>query len=260
MPKFDIEVDDKGEFVGALAPEFAAVLDRLRTTSHGEGYGKGAQKAAEEAKKQIEDAVKAEKLKLEASMPAERQRWQEIDDQNKLLKTQLETTISESRKTQTAREEAHADAITRQVAALGKRNDKIKELVNTGLRGLAAQHGARDESLPELEVILQHRIGYDDDMNPYVKAEDGTAAKTAAGNPLALDVFVKQYLDNHPHHRKAAAGRGGDARGGATTRGYGHGTGPSGDASAARARVESGDRSIDAINDLFNATRKTASA
>lgn len=259
MPKFDIELDDKGEFVGTLAPEFSAVLERIRTASHGEGYGKGAQKTAEEAKKQIEDAVKAEKLKLEASMPLERAKWQEIDDQNKLLKTQLETTISESRKSLTAREEAHADEITRRVAALNKRNDRIKDLVNASLKGLAAQHGAREESLTELEVILQHRIGYDDDMNPYVKGEDGHPAKTAAGNPLGIDVFVKQYLDNHPHHRKPAPGRGGDARGGAATRGHGHGAG-TGDLASARARVESGDRSIDAVNDLFNATRTRANA
>jgi hypothetical protein len=127
---------------------------------------------------------------------------------------------------------------------------------NQNLRALAARAGARDESLPELEVILQHRIGYDDDMNPYVKGEDGQRAKTTAGNDVPIDVFVKQYLDNHPHHRKAAPTQGGGARGGAHLQGQR--TPASID--QANARLANGDRSNDAINELFHAAvrKKTA--
>lgn len=250
MPKFEIELDDKGEFVGTLAPEFTSVLERIRSTSHGEGFGKGCSKAAEDAKAQIVSAVAAEKAKLEASLPLERAKWGEIEELNKHLKTQLETTLQESRKTLTSREEAHADELTRRVAAINKRNERIQTLVNSQLKALAAQYGAREESLPELEVILQHRIGYDDDMNPYVKGEDGSPAKTTAGNPLGIDVFVKQYLDNHAHHRKPAPGRGGDARGGASLRTGGPGGG-AGD--QARARLEAGDRSLEAISEHFQA-------
>jgi hypothetical protein len=105
----------------------------------------------------------------------------------------------------------------------------------------------------ELEVILQHRIGYDDDMEPYVKGEDGQPAKTTAGNPLGIDVFVKQYLDNHPHHRKPAPA-------GAAMRAAAP---PCADASRrrnraiARVRVSEGDRSLDAINELFKANAET---
>jgi hypothetical protein len=252
MPKFELEIDDKGEFIGALPPEFDSVLTRIKTTSHGEGFGKGAQKAAEEAKQQIAAAIAAEKLKLEATMPLEREKWQGIDEQNKVLKGQLETTLSESRKQMTTAAETHALEITRRMEALTKRNEKIQSLVTANLRSLAASAGARDESLPELEVILRHRIGFDDDMEPYVKGEDGQPAKTAAGNALGIDVFVKQYLDNHPHHRKPAPGRGGDARGGASLRGGGSTT----SLDSARNRVAEGDRSIDAINELFEAGRR----
>lgn len=254
MPKLEIELDDKGEFVGTVPTELSSILDKIKSTSHGEGFGKGASKAAEEAKQQIADAIKAEKMKLEAQMPLEKAKWDDIDQTNKLLKTQLETTVAESRKRMTEQAENHATELTTRMEALTKRNEKIKSLVNSNLRALAAQAGARDESLSELEVILQHRIGYDDHMEPFVKGEDGQPAKTTAGNPLAIDVFVKQYLENHPHHRKPVAGRGGDARGGAAARGHGHGAG-GGDLATARARVESGDRSIDAINELFSATR-----
>lgn len=255
MPKLEIEIDDaKGEFLGEVPTPLATILEKLRTTAHGEGFGKGAQKAAEEAKKQIEDAVRAEKLKLEASMPLEKAKWDDIDQQNKLLKGQLETTVSETRKRMTEREEAHAVELTQRMDAISKRNEKIRGLVNANLRALAAQAGARDESLSELEVILQHRIGYDDHMEPYVKAEDGSPAKTAAGNPLGIDAFVKQYLDNHAHHRKPVQGRGGDARGGASLRG------PAPTRAGAIERLESGDRSYDAINEAFHAMRKERSA
>ena len=255
MAKLEVEIDDKGEFVGELPTELTSILDKLKSASHGEGYGKGAQKAAEEAKAQIEAAIKAEKLKLEAQFPLEKAKWDDIDQHNKLLKTQLETTVAESRKRLTEREEAHAVELTTRMEALAKRNEKIKTLVNANLKSIAASAGARDESLSELEVILQHRIGYDDHMEPFVKAEDGNPAKTTAGNPLPIDVFVKQYLDNHPHHRKPAPGRGGDARGGASLRGNGA-TATTLD--GAKARVEGGDRSYDAINELFQAGRKSA--
>lgn len=251
--KIEVDIDEKGEFVGTVPTELDAILKRIEATAHGNGFGKGSQKAAEEAKKQIEDAIKAERIKLEANMPIERQKWTEIDEQNKLLKTQLESTLQESRKNLTNVSEAHALEITKRAEALTKRNERIRELVNANLKGMAAQAGAREESLAELEIILQHRIGYDDDMVPYVKGEDGTPAKTAAGNPLSIDVFVKQYLDNHPHHRKAAPGRGGDARRGASLSQPG---GAPATVEAARQRFESGDRSPSAINDIFEASRK----
>ncbi len=257
MPKFEVEIDDKGEFVGTLPTEMTTVLDKLKTSAHGEGYGKGAQKAAEEAKAQIEAAIKAEKAKLEATMPLEKAKWDDIDAQNKLLKGQIETTVAEHRKRMTELSESHATELTQRMAALQARDAKIRTLVNGQLRALAAQAGARDESLPELEVILQHRIGYDDNMEPFVLAEDGKSkATTAAGNPLGIDVFVKQYLENHQHHRKPAPGRGGDARGGASLRAASLTT----SATAARERVESGDRSVEAISDLFHATRKQPAA
>lgn len=254
MAKVEIDIDDaKGDFVGDVPAALSSILDKIRSASHGEGYGKGAQKAAEEAKAQIEAAIKNERAKLEASMPLEKAKWDEIDQHNKVLKTQLETTVAEHRKRLTEREEAHATELTLRMAALKTRDEKIRKLVNANLRALSAQAGARDESLAELEVILQNRIAYDDHMDPFVLDEDGkTPAKTAAGNPLPIETFVRQYLDNHSHHRKPAPGKGGDARRGASFT-TAHGI-PS--VEAAGQRIDSGDRSPDAINELFLATRK----
>ena len=255
MAKFEIDLDDKGEFVGTLPNEVVAVIEKIKATAHGEGYGKGNQKAAEEARAQIASTVAAEKAKWEASLPAERAKWAEIEDLNKHLKSQLDATTQQSRKNLTEREEVHAAEITRRVERENKRNEKIRELVNQNLRALAARAGAREESLEELEVILRSRIGFSEDMDPFVMGDDGQPAKTTAGNALAMDVFVKQYLESHPHHRKPAAGTPGNARGGASF--HGGGTLPT--VEAARARIDGGDRSPGAINELFEAGRKRAS-
>lgn len=255
MPKLEVELDEHGEFVGTVPGELSAVIDRIKTSAHGEGFGKGAQKAAEEAKAQIASAIAAEKAKWEATIPTERAKWSEIEELNKHLKSQIDATTQQARKTVTEREEAHAQEITRRMDRESKRDARIKDLVNQSLKALAKASGARDESLPELEVILQHRIGYTDDMEPFVKAEDGTPAKTAAGNPIAIDAFVRQYLDNHPHHRKPPAGKPGGVTGGASF----HGGGTTVTPELARARIDSGDRSAGAVDDLFKATRRRAS-
>ncbi len=253
MPKFELEIDEKGEFIGDLPQDLKAIKDRWEITAHGNGFRSGQGKAEEEFKRKLDEALKAERVKLEASMPAERAKWADIEEQNKILKTQYDTTLQEHRKLLTAREEAHAAEILKRTEAIKVRDQRIRESVKANLRSLAAQNGARDESLEELEIVLQHRVGFDDDMVPFVKAEDGTPAKTTAGNAVSLDVFVRQYLDNHPHHRKPAAGKGGNAGHGATL------TAPRSDSpslDAARQRVEGGDRSPAAINDLFEASRR----
>ncbi len=104
--------------------------------------------------------------------------------------------------------------------------------------------------------ILSKHIGFDDDMEPYVKDADGKPARTNTGTPISLESFVKTYLDGHPAHRKQPNGQGGGARGGASFQRAG------GDISLASAqeRIHGGDRSTDAITDLINAsTRRKAS-
>lgn len=254
MPKFEIDIDDtKGEFVGDVPTALKAILDRLEITAHGTGFRSGQGKAEEDAKKKLEDAIKAERIKLEASMPAERAKWAELEEAHKILKGQYDSSITEHRKMLTAREEAHASELLKRAEAIKVRDQRIKDAVKQNLRALAAQNGARDESLEELEIVLQHRIGFDDDMQPFVKGEDGTPAKTTAGNALTLDVFVRQYLDNHPHHKRPAPGTSGQARRAASLT-VQPGTVQSLD--AVKQRIDAGDRSAAAINDLFEASRK----
>lgn len=259
MPKFEIELDDKGELVGQAPAEVLAFHERIGIAAHGNGFRSGQSKAGEEAKAKLDEAIKNERARLEASMPLEREKWTAIEEENKTLKAQYTDSMRESSRTLQKREEAHAEELTKRVEAVNRRNAKIQNLVNANLRSLAAQAGAREESLGELEIILQHRIGYDDDMEPYVKTEDGSGPlKTNTGTVVPMDAFVRSYLDNHPHHRKPTNVRGGEARRGATLNGMPNGSTAS--VQAVQERINAGDRSPEAINELFNAGRKQAQA
>lgn len=253
MPQFTIEVDDKGDFVGTVPAEVEAIIKRVEVASHGAGYGKGVEQAAKDAKKQIEDNVRAEIAKIEASMPLEREKHARTEEELKTLSKRLIDESREHSATLRNREEKHAQELVDRAESLKKRNAKIQALVKATLQGEAIKSGARDESLEELGVILENFIGYNDDMEPFIKDPDGRE-KLVHGKPIAISAFVKDYLDSHPHHRKAPAGRGGGAPGGASYRQPGGAT-PA-DVSAAKRRYDEGDRSNESINQIFEASRK----
>lgn len=253
MARIEIEIDDaKGEILGETPEALKAILARIENTAHGAGFGKGAAKAAEEAKAQIAAAVTAEKARLDAMAPLEREKFERESNENKTLKQNMLEASRAADQAMKAREEAHATQLLERAEALKKRNAKIVDLTKAQLRGEARAVGARDESLDELEVILHASVGYSDDMEPFVRNPDGTA-KTVQGKPQSIGSFVKEYLDTHTHHRKPTSGTGGGARGGASFHGH---TGGTLNADTAKARVENGDRSAQAIDDLFQATRK----
>lgn len=252
MGRFEIEINDAGEFVGDVPESLNAILKRVEAAAHGSGYGKGAQKAAEEAKAQIEANVKAELAKREALAPLEREKWARIEEDNKILNTRLSEAMREADRTLKSREENHAREILQRSEALQARDALVRDVVQEQLEVLALASGARDESLGELKVILNAFIGFDEHMKPYVKGDDGNP-RLQHGKPMPLKAFVKDYLETHPHHRKPTPGSGGGARGGATFHGYNR---DSVSVDAAKRRIDSGDRSPTAINELFEASRR----
>lgn len=252
MAQFTIEIDDKGDFIGSLPTEIDTILKRIETTAHGKGFGAGSAKAAEEAKKQIEDTVKARVAEFEARQPLEKQRFEDIDRENGVLKTQLTETRTAHEKNMRSREEQHAVELNKRVEMTKARDARISELVRGQIRGLATASGARDESLDEIQIIIGHQIGFTDDMEPYIKAPDGSPLQQH-GKPVAIDAFVKSYIDSHPHHRKTTQQRAGQPGRGASFQQQG---GPSASLDEARARVDGGDRSVGAINEMFHALRK----
>jgi hypothetical protein len=147
MAKVELELDDKGEFVGQLPAEVDAILKRIEIQAHGTGYRSGQGKAAEDAKKQIEDAIKAERAKLEAQMPLERERFLATEEENKTLKQQLTDTMRESSKSLTKREEAHAEEITKRAEMLKKRDARIQQLTVAQVKTEAIRAGARTNKI-----------------------------------------------------------------------------------------------------------------
>ena len=252
MASLEIELDDKGELVGQTPAELDVLLKRIEASAHGRGYSKGMSEAAEAAKKQIADNVAAELAKREALAPQEREKYARIDEENQRLKKKLLEDSSEADRLLKSSEEKHARELLSRADALKARESQIHKQVRANIRGLAAAAGARDESLSELETILWASIGFDEAMEPFVKEESGQAMMLH-GKPIALDAYIKQYLDQHPHHKKAPTGQGGSARGGASFRG----TPKEGlTVEAAERRIHDGDRSTAAINELFEATRR----
>lgn len=256
MARIELEIDDsKGEIVGDVPEPLKAIFTRIENTAHGAGYGKGASKAAEEAKAQIAKAVADEKARLEAEAPLRAEKYARMEEEYKGLQTRLLEQERSHSTTLKDREEAHARELLDRADRLKKFGGRIQELTKAQLTGEARAAGARDESLDELQVILHASIGYDDDMQPFVKNGDGSP-RTVQGKPMSIGAFVKEYLDGHAHHKRPAGGAGGGARGGASFQGH-HSTVS---AEAAKARIEGGDRSPGSINELFEATRAKKSA
>lgn len=255
MAKFEVEIDDtKGDFVGDPPELIKAWLERNTTQAYGTGYRNGSEKTKTDTAKQFEETLKAELAKKDALAPMERAKFAQMEEETKALNSRFTQAITEHTKTLRDREEAHAREITARSEALKAREQNIKEIVGGSLEFLAMSYGAREESLPELNVILKNYIGYADDMKPFVKDPDGNP-RLVSGKPMEIKSFVKEYLDGHPHHRKPSTGVGGAARGGASFQGV---VRDAATVAAVQQRIAAGDRSVGSINDLFEASRRKA--
>ena len=253
MPVYSVEIDDKGEVIGQTPAELEAIIRRAELAADGRGYGRGAQKAAEEAKKQIEDTIKARIAEFEARQPLERERYEGIEKENQAIKTRLDEMVRTHDRTLRSREEQHAEELNRRVEMLKGRDGRIQGLVREQIRGLAVAAGARDESLDEIQIIIGHQTGYDDEMNPYIKGPDGSPLQQH-GKAVTLESYVKNYVDTHPHHRKTVTQRTTQTGRPASQFNQGNANGVS--LERAQKRIAEGDRSPTAINEVFEAIRK----
>jgi hypothetical protein len=257
MPRFEIELDDKGEFVGDIPAPLKAFVDQAEIKAHGNGYRNGASETATKAQKEFEERLARELAKKDALAPLEREKLARYEEENTALNTRLTEAMRESNTMLRSREEAHARELLSRSDAIKARDVRLQALVGDQLESLALAAGARDESLSELKVILGAAVAFDDDMQPYVKGDDGRPRLQSNGQPISLKAFVRDYVETHPHHRRPASGVGGGARGGATFQGY---TRDTVGMDAAKKRIESGDRSPTAINELFEASRQRKAA
>jgi hypothetical protein len=229
MATVEVEIGDDGR-IGKLPDPLQRFLD----DNINKAYGKGAAKAAEEAKGQVAKEVAAEIAKVKAAGDlgaAEREKLKTLEAEHSKALEDLAKERKDYAEAERIRNERHAlelrereDKIKAAGDASEKRLIRVRELVAKEIAAIAASSGARKESLPELEVLLGGRIGLDDALQPFVK-DDKDAGKPALdteGKPLSIEGFVQQYLADHPHHKAATSGRGGGANGG---RSFNGGTG-----------------------------------
>lgn len=250
--RIEVEIDEtKGEVVGDVPEALKGIFTRIENNAHGQGYGKGAAKAAEEAKAQIAKEIADARARFDAEAPIKAARFEQMETDYKGLQARLLEQERAHNNTLKDQGEKHARELLDRADRMKKFGERITALTREQLRGEASRAGAREESLDELVLILGNYIGFDDDMNPFVKNPDGSQ-RLVQGKPMAISALAKEYLDGHTHHKKTAGGTGGGARGGASFSGQHANV----SADAARARVEGGDRSSTAINDLFEATRR----
>jgi hypothetical protein len=254
MARVEIEFDDQGNVVGEAPAPFLAYVERETTKGYGNGFKNGASETQVKSAKQFEETLKAELAKKDALAPMERAKYAQMEEETKALNARFTQAITDHTKTLRERDEAHSREILARSEAVTARNKRIDALVQDQLEGYAIAFGARDESLPELKVILKNYIGYTDDMDIFVKDADGNA-RIVSGKAMSPKAFVREYLDNHPHHQKPKGGVGGGARGGASFH-----RSPIDTVSVDKAaqRIHSGDRSPSAINELFEAGRRKA--
>jgi len=244
MAKIEIDLPDDGTLDENNLPE---VLKKPFQAMFDKAFGKGAEKAAKEAKAQLEKEIDrvTKELKTAGGDPVLAEKAKSLELELSQLREAEATRTNNLQEAQRIRDERHAKEIEDRdgkvkaaQTEIERRTARIRELVTSEVRIAAQRHGARDESLDELDLLLSRRIGLNaDDLQAFV-ADDKDPSKPAVGadgKPVTIDGLVQQYLTDHPHHKAPAGGRGGGAAGGKSL--AGDKTGEGGEFAAAVEKV-----------------------
>lgn len=226
-PGLDIDVRDDGVLEMSSVPE---TLRPILEKEFNRAFGKGAAKAGEEARKQMETEVAKvrEEMKKSGGDPVLVEKARNLEQELSKLREDEAIRTQNWQEAQRLRDERHqnelaevAKKVAEREREIERRTGRISELVTSEIRISASKHGAREQSLAELDLLLRGRIGLDKDLQAYVKDEQDPEkpAVGADGKPVTIDGLVQQYLTDHPHHKAAAPGRGGAAAGGSSLAG-----------------------------------------
>jgi len=223
MAKIEIDLPDDGTLDENNLPE---ALKKPFQVMFDKAFGKGAEKAAKEAKAQLDREIErvTKELKTVGGDPVLAERAKTLEMELSQLREAEATRTNNLQEAQRIRDERHAkeleDRDGKVQAAqqeIERRTGRIRELVTSEVRIAAQRHGAREESLDELDFLLSRRIGLNPENLQAFVADETDPSKPAAGadgKPVTIDGLVQQYLTDHPHHKAPAGGRGGGAAGG----------------------------------------------
>lgn len=241
MATIEVELGDDGA-IGKLPEPLQKFLDKRID----EAFKKGAEKTEAKITPYLSDPVEQERLKLRDKQLAEVE----------LREAERDKKYEEAKKLRDeAASKEKADAVKAEKAHTQKAIEKVRAGVAKTIRAAALAHGARAESLDELERLLAADIDLDDELNEFVvDAKDRTAKRLDDKQQLVtVEGLVADYLKTHPHHVAAASVKGGGARGGATLAGQ---TPAAGDKAAVLAEIEA-NPTMQNIARGFAAIRKT---
>lgn len=216
MASVQIEIGDDGK-IGTLPDPVQSFLE----TKIAEAYGKGAAKAAADAKSQVESQIA--ELKKGGLSASEREKLKTLEADLSRTSEELAKAKGDAVEAERIRTERHQrelddrDALVKKAhGEVNKRTARLTEMVGKDIKIAALNEGAREESLAELEALLAPRVGLDDGLQAFVRdANDpGKPQLDADGKPLTIEGLVRQYLADKPHHIAAPEGRGGGRGGG----------------------------------------------
>lgn len=252
----EIEYDEATGKVGTLPEPVQKMVDGLINQAH-----KGLRSQISDLEKKVgggNDAVERERLK---ALEEENQRFKTADAERK---SEYDKALKIREDADAKRDEERKKDADKTQAEIKRRDERLREMARSEIKIAAKRHGARDESLDELARLLGADLDLDADLQPFVKGTDGKPAVDKDSKPVTIEGYVKAYLDTHTHHRAAAGGTGGGARGGASF----SGADPTavekaeGDLKAAQERYRANRNDVDALDAIQKASvrLKTAKA
>lgn len=201
MAAIEVEIGEDGA-IGTLPEPLQKFLDKRIA----DAYKKGAEKTEKALNPHLIDPVEMEKL---------RQRAKAADE--------LEIGVLERDKRYeealALRDKANAETVSAEKARTQAAIARVRAGVAKTIRASAATHGARAESLDELERLLAADVDLDDDLQEFVRDADGKPRVDADGKRITVEGLVADYLHTHAHHVAVPPSKGGRAPGGSTLAG-----------------------------------------
>lgn len=233
-----------------VPPEIQAIFDRVAAGERKKATVTAMEEVTKDAKRQIEQTVKERLAEHDAMAPVQAKRLESLEGENRALAEKLSETTTASDQQRRTLEDSHARDLMARNERLEARERKIRELTGQSLLGVALKHGASEQALEVLTVYFGSRIGYDEDMNPYVRGEDGEPM-TSQGKAVTVDQFVADFLAKNPNFRSPVGRKAAPAPGGIPASQVSMHRPVSISQDAARDRIRGGDRSAQAITELY---------
>ena len=120
---------------------------------------------------------------------------------------------------QQIRDKRHAEELAKEIEAHKKTKGKMRDVIGKTVRSAAVEAGARPGTLDVLVEYIQARVDLDDDLNPFVKDDEGKPRVNDKGERITVEGFIADYLERNSDFKVAAPVKGGKAPGGAVIRG-----------------------------------------